>query len=289
MANRYDPILKSLFLRLQPSLLDRLSGGQAIRGALNVELQQLREVKERKVDLLFELDDNSLLHLDLQAQNEAEMAGRELDYRVILRQRFGCLVRQAVLYVGEPAMTMLDRIDEPGLAFQYELIDIRSFTAEELLATKRPGDAVLAFLASETGDRGELAREIVERLQPLPWPERRDALVCLLALSNLRKSERIVREVLKRMSLAIDWRESEFLREIHDSGVLEGIRQGERTGKREGMRATLQQLLSQRFGPLPGWAVDRLHSAEMDELQKALGKVMTAKLLQDILPAAETN
>jgi predicted transposase YdaD len=301
MANRYDPVLKNLFLRLGPSLLQQLTGGRQIRAALNVELQQLRDVKERKVDLLYELDDDSLLHLDLQAQNEWDMPWRELEYRTLLRNLFKRPVHQAVLYVGEAAMTMPDRIDEPGLTFQYELIDIRSFTAEELLATNRPGDAVLAFLASGVADRATLARQIVQRVQPLPMPERRDALVSLLALSGLRKSATIVMEVLKSMSLAIDWRENEFLREIHDSalqegeragiqkGKREGIQEGKREGIQEGMCATLQQLLSQRFGPLPSWAVDRLHSAQEGELQEALNKVLTAATLQDVLPAAKTN
>ena len=248
MANRYDPVLKNLFLRLGPSLLQQLTGGRQIRAPLNVELQQLREVKERKVDLLYELDDDSLLHLDLQAQNELDMPQRELEYRTLLRGLFKRPVRQAVLYVGEARMTMADRIDEPGLAFHYELIDIRSFTAEQLLATNRPGDAVLAFLASGIVDRAALAREIVERLQRLPAPERRDALVSLLTLSGLRKSDRIVMEVVNSMSLAIDWQENEFLREIHDTGLQEGIQEGERAGIQKGMRATLQQLLSQRLG-----------------------------------------
>src|SRR5256885_8903007 len=115
MANRYDPVLKNLFLRLGPRLLQHLTGGHEIRAVRNVELQQLREVKERKVDLLFDLDDGSLFHLDLQAQNNPQMPWRELDYRVLLHELYQQPIRQSVLYVGEPALTMPNRIHETRL------------------------------------------------------------------------------------------------------------------------------------------------------------------------------
>ena len=283
MANRYDPVLKNLFLRLGPRLLQQLTGGHKITAVRNVELQQLREIKERKVDLLFDLEDGSLFHLDLQAQNNPKMPWRVLDYRVLLHELYQQPIRQSVLYVGESDLTMPNRIHEPGLTFEYQLIDIRSFTADELLATNRSGDAVLAFLASGVRDRVELAREIVKRVEPLPGSERRDALVSLLTLSSLRKSERIVMEVLKSMSLAIDWRENEFLREIHDTGLQEGHQAGIQEGEHKGTLAVLRKQIEKRFGSLPEPLAERLASLTEPELEAFSLRVLDAKSLDDLL------
>ncbi len=55
---RYDTVLKDLFQRDRPKLLERLTGGKRVKQTLNVELAM---VAERRADLLLELDDVATL------------------------------------------------------------------------------------------------------------------------------------------------------------------------------------------------------------------------------------
>lgn len=67
----FDGALKEFFERRRPSLLMDLTGGVAVKESVNVELP---EVRDRKVDLVLRLADDSLLHLEFQSSNRSDMA-----------------------------------------------------------------------------------------------------------------------------------------------------------------------------------------------------------------------
>jgi len=144
-ANQYDLILKDLFQRDRPSLLDRLTGGIAIREFLNVELPK---VQERRVDLVLLLEDGTVLHIEFQGKNDRAMGYREGIYGLLLAQRRRCRVRQVVLYVGEAKMSMSGRLDAGSVQVAYEPVDIREMDAQALLESARPGDLALAVLVT---------------------------------------------------------------------------------------------------------------------------------------------
>lgn len=65
-GSKYDLVVKDLFQRDHPSLLDRLTGGLAVREVLNVELAR---VEERRADLVLLLADGTILHIEFQSSN----------------------------------------------------------------------------------------------------------------------------------------------------------------------------------------------------------------------------
>ena len=56
-GSKYDLVVKDLFQRDHPSLLDQLTAGVAVREVLNVELAR---VEERRADLVFSLADRTI-------------------------------------------------------------------------------------------------------------------------------------------------------------------------------------------------------------------------------------
>ena len=93
-GSKYDLVVKDLFQRDHPSLLDRLTAGVAVREVLNVELAR---VEERRADLVYLLADETLLHIEFQSDNDKDMPYREGIYCLLLGQKYRRRVRQVVL------------------------------------------------------------------------------------------------------------------------------------------------------------------------------------------------
>ena len=195
MNNRFDfdGALKELFQRDRPSLLDRLTGGVAIRQFLNVELPT---VLERRADLVALLASEMVLHFELQSDNDGDLPYREGIYCILLGQLYRRKVRQVVLYVGRAKMRMPEGVDLGTTQVAYELIDIRDFDAGELLKTGRAADSVLAILARGGGAR---LPQIVRRVARLKGAARERAMAQLLVLSGLRALSSRVEWEMKRM------------------------------------------------------------------------------------------
>ncbi|MDX1982843.1 MAG: hypothetical protein SFV51_21415 [Bryobacteraceae bacterium] len=278
----YDAVVKDIFQQDRPSLGDTLAAGRKVRGFLNPEFSV---VEKRVADLLILLEGDTILHLDFQSNNHRDMAYREGFYGLMAARKYRCRVEQTVLYMGRAKMRMADRLDTGGIQVSYRLIDIREFDAETLLNSGRPGDYALALLAR--GGVGKL-RQIVQKANKLPGPQRQRVLTQLAILSGLRgASERLTME-FRTMGISVEINENVFLKNIYDSaiakgraeGKAEGKAEGRAEGKAEGMTAILRELLEAKFGPLPKWAADRLRKATPAQAERWARRVLTASTLE---------
>lgn len=170
---RYDAVLKDLFQHDHPSLADLLTGGVAVKASLNVEFAI---VEERRAGLVWLLEDGSILHVDFQSDNHGEMAYREGIYGLMIGQTHKCRVRQVVLYTGRAKMRMPNSVDLGEIQVRFTLMDIRELNAETLIKSGKPGDLVLALLASGGASR---MVQILRRAKRLPGPQRERVLTQL--------------------------------------------------------------------------------------------------------------
>src|SRR5205809_5973142 len=69
-ASKYDLVIKDLFQRDHPSLLEQLTAGVAVREVLSVELAR---VEERRADLVLLLADGAILHIEFKSGNDKDM------------------------------------------------------------------------------------------------------------------------------------------------------------------------------------------------------------------------
>ena len=74
---KYDAVVKDLFQKDHPSLLDQLTGGIKIKAFLNVDLAK---ILERHADLVLLLEDGTILHIEFQHQRQ----GHAVPYRNLL-------------------------------------------------------------------------------------------------------------------------------------------------------------------------------------------------------------
>src|SRR6266496_144133 len=129
-ASKYDLVVKDLFQRDHPSLLDQLTAGVAVREALSVELAR---GEERRAEMVLLLADGTILPIEFQSGNDNDMPYRMGIYCLLLGQKYRRRVRQVVLYVGQAKMRMDDRVDLGETKTAYTLMDIREMDARKLM------------------------------------------------------------------------------------------------------------------------------------------------------------
>lgn len=275
----FDGALKEFFETERPGLLSQLTGGKGVKQFLNVELPTVRT---RKVDLLLLLEDDTILHVELQSGNHRDMAMRMAEYYLLLVRKYKVPVRQVVLYLGPRRMNMPNRVDHPSMQFSYELRDIRSWNADELLASNSPADHVLALLAGGRPDSLQLIREVVVKIALMSGPAKQRALAFASTLSGLRGFETIVLEESINMGQILDFRKSLLYRVASEEGREEGREEGIAQG-RLAMISVLKNNLSKSFGPLPKWALQVIETASMTQLQEWASKLSGAQTLESVI------
>jgi hypothetical protein len=246
---RYDRVLKDLFQKDRPSLLDQLAGGLRVREFLNVEFPK---VIERRADLAVLLEDDTILHLEFQSHNDKEIAYREGMYCLMIAQKYGRQVRQVVLYVGQPKMRMVDRLDLGDTKVSYRLLDIREIDAAELLRSSRPADLALALLAKGGIER---RKAIARRIISLGGAGRDRLLTQMFLLGGLRELTGSMKMELKNMaSEAINIEKHPILGDLFRDWRAKAVAEASAKGRSEGMAQLLREQLQSKFGPLPKWA-----------------------------------
>ena len=264
-GSKYDLVVKDLFQRDHPSLLDQLTAGVAVREVLSVDLAR---VEERRADLVLSLANGTILHIEFQSGNDKDKPYRMGIYCLLLGQKYRRPVTQVVLYLGQPRMRMEDRVDLGKTKSAYALVDIRAMDARKFMASGRPGDLVLAMLA---GGGAEKMLEIVRRVSGLRGAERQRVLSQLVLLSGLRRLTGKLRMELKAMSVTTDITKNEFVQEVVRDVV------------RVRLANMLRGQLETKFGNLPKWVDTRLEAASSAQIERWSKKILAADTLEGVL------
>jgi hypothetical protein len=82
--------------------------------------------KERRVDLLLELEDNSILHIEFQTSNDKDMLYRMLEYCSLIKSHFkDRSLYQKLIYLGEDKCNMENSFEDIGISYKYERLIFR--------------------------------------------------------------------------------------------------------------------------------------------------------------------
>jgi predicted transposase YdaD len=283
---RFDEALKQLLQFAHSRLVESLAGAP-VRKWLNVELSA---TQMRRVDLLAELENGQLFHLELQSRNDSRIGKRLLEYRLLIEQMHQRPPVQMVLYVGSEPLAMAGVLDEAGLRFVFGVMDIRDFDPHPLLVSPAIEDRILSILCGVENPR-ESALRVLREIGELPQPERGDALAKLLVISGLRRLHGEIRQEVRHMPLFEHPLENPFLLDL----FLEGKEEGKAEGKAEGIamgreqaRAAeaarfITQILQHRFGPLPEWAQTKIKAESVERLENLVDQVLDAPNLEQAL------
>ncbi|MBF0464250.1 MAG: hypothetical protein HQK94_04095 [Nitrospirae bacterium] len=241
MHQKYDLTLKKLLKDIPAKFLKILTGYETGK-FLDI---QLPNIQYWLPDLIIELPDCSILHIEIQSASDGTMLMRMYLYSALIFSQYGRMPRQIVLYVGNKPHKMKNDIG----TYSYEIKDIRDINCSELLQSDKPEDTVLALLCN-SDNMDVTITKILEKLSTLPIKTMNDYIVKLLNIADLRKLADKVKKEVKNMPITIDVRESTLFQE----GLIAGKQEGLITGKQEGLIAGKQEGLfeGKRQGLLEG-------------------------------------
>ncbi|MBF0402503.1 hypothetical protein [Candidatus Magnetominusculus xianensis] len=198
---------------------------------------QFPEIKYRQPDLVLELPDNSIFHVELQSDNDNNMDCRELDYCCMIYCKLRKNIRQVVLYVGNSKMNMRNEVKLQDLVFSFKTIDVREMDCNYLMESNDPGDVVLSILC-KMEDADISIKGILTRLVELPESYREGYILKLLNLSRLRNLTTTVKREVEKMPVTIDITKDEL------------YLNGEQRGKLEGLNEGIEGMLEIKYGPI---------------------------------------
>jgi len=230
---KYDYTLKDLFKDIPSALLQMLTG---FKDGKFLDIQ-FPEIKYRQPDLLLELPDKTIFHLEFQSSYDSTMLLRMLEYQFLIYQQHGKEAKQLLLYVGDEPAEFKHEINLTHLKYSYDVKDIKDIDCLSLLESNKPEDIVLAILC-KTDEPQRIIRRILEKLSVLPEKTRKDYMLKLLNLSHLRKLDFLINEEVKKMPITMDIQESFLFKQ----GKAEGIAEGQTTGKQDAKKEDILNL-----------------------------------------------
>ena len=281
MAHRYDVSLKALFQREGDGIIRRLLfGGRVIE---HLASEQPR-VSNHRADMVVSTEDGSIHQVEFQAAHEAGFGVRMLEYYAYLVRAHHQHIIQTVLYLGREPLRLESGYTSPSMSFRFEIINLREYDAQPLLASDDWADVALALLAK--GDREEALEVAVSRLRGMKSEDRAWASGTLLLLSGILGIEETVNERMKEAGM-IDLMENRVLAPLilkqFELGKQKGRTEGRTEGRQEGRQDLLIEQLTEKFGSLPAWASQRLHSASAEDLHTWAKRVLQGMTLEDTL------
>ena len=277
-TQKHDITLKLLLGESADETLRLLGAGGKVTRWLNVEMPT---VQNRRVDLVGELDTGELLHLEMQGENDLQMAVRMLEYGVCILRREERFPRQVALYVGNDKMRMPDRIEAEGLSFRYRLIDIRDLDGAALLASDELSDNLLAVLG-RLDDRMDAIRRILAKIVRLEPGKRHDAFLRLLLTCGMRGLEEEANEEWKKMAFSFRIEDNKVLGPMIRELVEKRGEKAKEEGLEQGKKELVRRLIEKRFCPLPAWAEERLNGSSPGEIEDLGLRLLDARSLEEL-------
>ncbi|WP_029520808.1 hypothetical protein [Persephonella sp. IF05-L8] len=219
---KLDKTLRDIIQNIPQKFISILTGKKGSKILDNT----FPSIKERLADLVLELENGSVFHLELQTQNDKNMPFRMLEYYLLLKQRYpDKTIKQMVLYVGDGKTNMQNYLETDKLKFSYEIRDIKDIECKELLESDSLEDKILAVLC-KVEDFETYIFSLIDELLKLSEKQRADYIRKLLIALNYRPKLKVKLKTLmeeRKMPLTIT---EEMAKEdpFYDLGYKQGLK-----------------------------------------------------------------
>ncbi len=277
MAQRYDVSLKTLFLREGEGIIRKLLFGGKVVEFLATEQPQ---IFNHRADLVVRTARSLLFHVEFQAYNETDFVLRMMEYYVYLVRVYKQHVFQRVLYLGREPLRMEQSFTSPSMNYRFEIVNLRELDSEVLLASEDWADNALALLAK--GEPEKVLEVILPRLRAMNSEDQDWAAGTLLQLSGILGIEETVNDRLKEVGM-INLMENKVLGPLIRQQFEQGEQKGRSEGRQEGRQDLLLEQLTEKFGPLPVWAMKRLEAASSEDLHTWAKRILSGTTLEETL------
>lgn len=263
------------FLLRESDLLAELLTGHKIKGPLNADLAQFRNLNADHVALL---DDGSILHVEFQTKNDEDLAFRMKVYANEIRTQYKDVpLKQVVIKLnGQPGIQPVRR----SITHDYFELVIDDDFVEKLMKSKRMYDILICGFYTNAEKREAIRLETIERIKQLPRAEMPEALSIFGVIAGYvgdNMSERVIsklKELMMQKDLTI--KGNPILEPIFE----EGVAIGEARGKAEGIIIGEARGMAKAFGA-PDEVIEAIGEWPADDLDNLVKLVEEARSSND--------
>lgn len=248
-----------------------------------------------------------LIHIEVQAQRDAALGRRVLDYNYRIFKQYGQPVGSLVVLADDDPKwhpkAFHTRVPGTVMGISFATVKLLDYVGrdDELLASRNPFALVtLAHLRTQAArhdpdqlyaakwqltkllyQRGRSKQRIlmlfkvINWMMALPTPHQERYWQAVLQLEKERKVEWI--SPLEQSFI------DKGVKKGLERGLQRGLEQGLEQGRREGAVLVLERLLVQRFGPLPLTARRKLAKANIEQVAAWTDALSVAQSLKQVL------
>jgi hypothetical protein len=252
-----------------------------------------RALRARLVDLVAKVPFRDqpgfvLVHVEHQAQRQAETRRRLFFYAVWLMEQYGLPVYPILLAsYDRPRAPEPDRfvLDVRGLRvvdfrnFRFRVVQLNRLNWRAFLRMKNPAaTALMAKMNIAPAERGRVRRQILRLLLEMQLDREKMDLIAGFVSTYLQLTAKeflaFEREVAQIEERKLKRKAMELMTEWH--------RQGRKAGREEGELAIVLRLLRRRFGPLPAGLPKQISALPLSQVEALADALLDFASLEDL-------
>ena len=286
-----DLLLKHLFKNPATKLIEIILGKK-----VNWQLLQdtdLKIVKNREADLVVKLEDNTILHIEIQSTNDPSMPYRMFEYFYLITDKYKPKdLIQVCIYIGKEPLKMSDKIQFSDWTYRYRLIDMKDIPCRELVSSPNITDKLLAGLC-KIEDPRFYVENVIKEIKKANPKDRKELFTLFLEISKIRNNieeeiKRYIRQEDFEMPITIEWTWEELesypgIGKALKTGKEKFIKEGLQQGLIEGLEKAVFDIIESRFGNVPEDLRKKIENLkDADKLRDLLKKVLVVSDIQEV-------
>jgi predicted transposase YdaD len=202
---------------------------------------EFERVENRRADIVAKINDEFILHLEIQNNNHNKMNYRMLRYWLDIREISNLPIKQYVVYIGKDDLNMHSKVIEENIDYGYTLFNIKTIDCELLFREDSPDALVLAVLCDfKDKNPKDVIKYIISRLRHHLEKNSDELRKYFLILEEL-STNRNLQESVKEIEMLSDIRYEDL--PSYEIGVEAGILKGMQEGIQQAKQTLVFNLL----------------------------------------------
>jgi len=230
----YDRTLRDLLQDIPTTFVKLLTG----KNASKMLDSRFPNVEEKEADLIVELEDGEIYHIEVQSTNDLNMPQRMLYYALAIQKTHKKFPKQLVIYVGEKEIEIENSLEFNNNYFSYEVKNIKDIDCKPLIESDNINDNILSILCN-IKDAEKLFFKLKSKLLKLTQKQRETYIRKMLYLLRLRPKLNDEFHRLKAKELDMPF----VIEKTKDPLYKEGLYDGEKKGKIEGREEEKNEII----------------------------------------------
>jgi len=205
--------------------------------------KELERIEKREADIVANIDNKYILHLEIQNSNDKFMANRMLRYYSDIERVTNLPIKQYLIYIGKSKPNFQTSIDKDMIKYSYNFIDIKTIDCELFLNQNNPEALVLAILCDFKNNKpSDIIKFIISKLKKYTKENLNEYRKYMMMLSTLGDNRGLKKEI--EMLRTMTYQDLPGYEMGVEKGLYQGIEQGIEQGKELERKKAIQLLVS---------------------------------------------